>query len=136
MKRPGFLKDVFQTYPNAGGGQRGTTGGNPKPKPAKIDNTLKPKGKLTNEMSLLEATEWIKEYRTFMAHNATNLEHQEAKVPRELLEVNIDPTMKLKLRSKAKPDTSVNDCLNILEKVYLLVSCVVSTLRVLSIRSS
>ena len=55
-----------------------------------------------------------------MAHNATNLEHHEASVPRELLEVNIDPTMKLKLRSKAKPDTSINDCLNILEKVYLL----------------
>ena len=108
--------------PNAGGDLRGATGGShaPKPKPAKIDDTLKPKGKLTNEMSLLEATEWIKEYRAFMAHNATNLEHQEAKVPRELLEVNIDPTMKLKLRSKAKPDTSVNDCLNILEKVYLL----------------
>ena len=107
---------------NAGEVARGATGGShaPKPKPAKIDDTLKPKGKLTNEMSLLEATEWIKEYRAFMAHNATNLGHHEAKVPRELLEVNIDPTMKLKLRSKAKPDTSINDCLNILEKVYLL----------------
>ena len=52
-------------------------------------------------MSLLEATEWIKEYKEFMAHNATSLEHHEAKVPRELLEVNIDPTMKMKLRSKA-----------------------------------
>ena len=39
--------------PNAAGGQRGT----PKPKPAKIDDTLKPKAKLTNNMSLLEATE-------------------------------------------------------------------------------
>ena len=79
--------------PNAVGGQRGT----PKPKPAKIDDTLKPKAKLTNDMSLLEATEWIKEYRAFMAHNAANLEHHEAKVPRELLEGNIDPVMKLKL---------------------------------------
>ena len=33
--------------PNAGRGQRGTTGGTPKPKPAKIDHTLKPGGKLT-----------------------------------------------------------------------------------------
>ena len=106
--------------PNAGGDQRGATGGTPKPKPVKIDDTLKPKGKLTNEMSLLEATEWIKEYRAFMAHNATNLEHHEAKVPREQLEVNIDPTMKLKLRLKAKPETSIKDCLNILEKVYQL----------------
>ena len=62
-------------YLNADGSQRGATGGShtPKPKPAKIDDTLKPKGKLTNEMSLLEATEWIKEYRAFTAHNATNL---------------------------------------------------------------
>ena len=61
--------------PNAGEVARGATGGShaPKPKPAKIDDTLKPKGKLTNEMSLLEATEWIKEYRAFTAHNATNL---------------------------------------------------------------
>ena len=51
-------------------------------------------------MSLLEATEWLKEYKAFMAHNATNLERHEAKVPRELLEVNIDPVMKMKLRSK------------------------------------
>ena len=101
-------------------GVRGATGGShaPKPKPAKIDDTLKPKGKLTNEMSLLEATEWIKEYRAFMAHNATNLEHHEAKVPIELLEVNIDPTMKLKLRSKAKPDTSINDSLNTKKSIY------------------
>jgi hypothetical protein len=84
-------------------GAKGATGGShaPKPKPAKIDNTLKPRNKVTNEMSLLETTEWIKEYQAFMAHNATNLEHHEASVPRELLEVNIDPTMKLKLRSKA-----------------------------------
>ena len=87
-----------QTGTNA---TRGAIGGNPKPKPAKIDDTLKPKGKLNNDMTLLEATEWIKEYRAFMAHNAINLEHHEAKVPRELLEVNIDPAMKLKLRSKA-----------------------------------
>ena len=70
--------------PNAGEVARGATGGShaPKPKPAKIDDTLKPKGKLTNEMSLLEATEWLKEYRAFMAHNATNLEHHEASVLR------------------------------------------------------
>ena len=61
-------------------GAREATGGSraPKPKPAKIDNTLKPKAKLTNDMSLLEATEWIKEYCAFMAYNATNLEHHEA----------------------------------------------------------
>ena len=55
-----------------------------------------------------------------MAHNATNLEHHEASVPRELLEVNIDPVMKQKLRSKAKSDTPIKECLNILEKAYLL----------------
>ena len=66
-----------------------------------MDDTFKPKGKLNNDMTLLEATEWIKEYRAFMAHDSTNLEHHEAKSPRELLEVNIDPAMKLKLRSKA-----------------------------------
>ena len=47
---------------NAGGGVRGASGGTPKPKPAKIDDTLKPRNKLRNEMSLLETTEWIKEY--------------------------------------------------------------------------
>ena len=48
--------------PNTGEGARGATGGShaPKPKPAKIDDTLKPKGKLTNEISLLEATEWLR----------------------------------------------------------------------------
>ena len=100
--------------PNAVGGQRGT----PKPKPAKIDDTLKPKAKLTNDMSLLEATEWIKEYRVFMAHNATNLKHHEAKVPRELLEGNIDPVMKLKLRAKARQTSSINDCLDVLDNVF------------------
>ena len=53
----GELQTVSQnqnmTDPNAVGGQRGT----PKPKPAKIDDTLKPKAKLTNNMSLLETTE-------------------------------------------------------------------------------
>ena len=72
--------------------------------------TLQQKHLQCNEMSPLKATEWIKEYRAFMAHKPTNLEHHEAKVPRELLEVNIDPNMKLKLRSKARPDTSINDC--------------------------
>ena len=114
----GELQTVSQnqntTDPNAVGGQRGS----PKPKPAKIDNTLKPKAKLTNDMSLLEATEWIKEYRAFMAHNATNLEHHEAKVPRELLEGNIDPVMKLKLRAKASPTSSINDCLDVLDNVF------------------
>ena len=43
-------------------GSRGANGGTPKPKPAKIDDTLKPRNKLRNEMSLLETTEWIKEY--------------------------------------------------------------------------
>ena len=112
----GELQTVSQnqdmTDPNAVGGQRGT----PKPKPAKIDDTLKPKAKLTNDMSLLEATEWIKEYRAFMAHNATILEYHEAKVPRELLEGNIGPVMKLKLRAKASPTSSINDCLDILDK--------------------
>ena len=55
-----------------------------------------------------------------MAHNVTNLEHHEAKAPRELLKVIIDPVMKMKLRSKAKPETSHKNCLNILEKVYQL----------------
>ena len=69
-------------------------------------------------MSLLEATEWIKEYRAFMAHNATNLEHHKAKVQRELLEGNIDPDMELKLRAKARPTSSINDCLDILDNVF------------------
>ena len=53
--------------------------------------------------------------QAFMAHNATNLEHHEAKVPRELLEGNIDPVMKLKLRAKARPTSSINYYLDILD---------------------
>ena len=56
--------------------------------------------------------------QAFMAHNATNLGHHEAKVPRELLEGNIDPVMKLKLRAKASPTSSINDCLDILDNVF------------------
>ena len=51
----GELQTVSQnqdmTDPNAVGGQKGT----PKPKPAKIDDTLKPKAKLTNDLRELEA---------------------------------------------------------------------------------
>ena len=54
------VTDQDQTGTNA---TRGAIGSNPKPKPAKIDDTLKPKGKLNNDMTRLEATEWIKEYR-------------------------------------------------------------------------
>ena len=53
-----------------------------------------------------------------MVPNATNLEHHKAKVPRELLEGNIDPVMKLKLRAKARPTSSINDCLDILDNVF------------------
>ena len=55
-----------------------------------------------------------------MAHNASNLEHHEATVPRDLLEVNIHPIMMLKLRAKAKPEMPIEECLSILEQVFLL----------------
>ena len=46
------------------------------------------------------------------------MEHHEAKVPRELLEGNIGPVMKLKLRAKASPTSSINDCLDILDNMF------------------
>ena len=61
-------------------------------------------------MNLLEAQEWIKEFHAFMSHNKPSLEHHNASVPQQLLEVNIDAALKLKLTADAKPETKVEEC--------------------------
>ena len=95
--------------------------------PIKIEDTLKPKELLSEDMNLEEANLWFKAYRAHLSYNKVNMAKQEIQVRRAMLDLCLDSRMASALRAheKVKDDTEIDatdpkaGCLNILREIFL-----------------
>ena len=95
--------------------------------PIKIEDTLKPKELLSEDMNLEEANLWFKAYRAHLSYNKVNMAKQDIQVRRAMLDLCLDSRMASALRAheKVKDDTEIDatdpnaGCLNILREIFL-----------------
>ena len=73
--------------------------------PDRLDNTLKPAGSLTRDMTLEEARNWIRKFDEWFKWNAAILSRKDSVTQRVLLENFLDERM----LSKIKSDITVTD---------------------------
>ena len=72
---------------------------------SKMDNTLRPTDKLTRNMSLEEATTWLKMFENYLKWNRGALDRKSNADVRHLLEINLDAG----LISKLETDETINE---------------------------
>ena len=119
-----FVSNVLHPNISTGNVLRRTR---PPLKDNELNDSLKPKTPLSEEMSLEEANLWFKNYHAHLAYNKAALKKQEIQVQRAMLEVDLDSRMASVLRShdgitdESKIDAKSPDvgCLDALMEIFL-----------------
>ena len=90
-------------------------------RPTKMDDMLKPKRKLEDKMNYEQSLQWFIEFRRHITleSNKRFLDAQTPSVRRGILEGCISASFATHLRAKATEETPLDECLGILEKIFL-----------------
>ena len=86
-----------------------------------MDDMLKPKRKLEDKMNYEQSLQWFIEFRRHITleSNERFLDAQTPSVRRGILEGCISANFATHLRAKATEETPLDECLGILEKIFL-----------------
>ena len=90
-------------------------------RPTKMDDMLKPKRKLEDKMNYEQSLQWFIEFRRHITleSNERFLDAQTPSVRQGILEGCISANFATHLRAKAIEETPLDECLGILEKIFL-----------------